>query len=103
MMGQQRGGQKQLFYSFNLDDHVPSDHLLRGIDRFLDLGDLRSAKIMDAVPIRVKTPSRIHNFMGKITIGKFRKWSCLSMVRAASLCNWRMYQLSRSKISLLVK
>jgi transposase len=41
MMGQRSGGQKQLFYSFNLDDHVPADHLLRGIDRFLDLGDLR--------------------------------------------------------------
>jgi transposase len=40
-MGQQSGGQKQLFYSFNLDDHVPSDHLLRGINQFLDLGDLR--------------------------------------------------------------
>ena len=41
MMGQQSGGDKQLFYSFNLDDHIPSDHLLRGIDQFLDLGDLR--------------------------------------------------------------
>jgi transposase len=41
MMGQRQGGQDRLFYSFNLDDHVPSDHLLRGIDRFLDLGDLR--------------------------------------------------------------
>src|SRR6202165_4375497 len=40
MMGQQPGGQKQLFYSFDLDDHVPSDHLLRGIDQFLELGDL---------------------------------------------------------------
>jgi transposase len=30
-----------LFYSFNLDEHVPSDHLLRGVDRFLDLKDLR--------------------------------------------------------------
>jgi hypothetical protein len=40
MMGRLSGGQKQLFYSFNLDDHVPSDHLLRGIDQFLDLGDL---------------------------------------------------------------
>ena len=40
MMGRQRGGQRQLFYSFNLDDHVPSDHLLRGIDQFLDLGYL---------------------------------------------------------------
>jgi transposase len=41
MMGQRSGGHRQLFYSFNLDDHIPSDHLLRGIDQFLDLGDLR--------------------------------------------------------------
>src|SRR5437660_10991156 len=41
MMGQRSGGHRQLFYSFNLDDHVPSDHLLRGLDRFLDLSDLR--------------------------------------------------------------
>jgi transposase len=41
MMGQQGGGQDRLFYSFNLDDHVPQDHLLRGVDRFLDLSELR--------------------------------------------------------------
>ena len=41
MMGHQASGQKKLFYSFNLDDHVPAEHLLRGIDRFLDLGELR--------------------------------------------------------------
>src|SRR5438477_2154009 len=41
MMGQRTGGQRKLFYSFNLDDHVPTDHLLRGIDRVLDLGELR--------------------------------------------------------------
>jgi transposase len=41
MMGQRGGNQDRLFYSFNLDDHVPADHLLRGIDRFLDLADLR--------------------------------------------------------------
>src|SRR4029434_6878590 len=41
MMGQQPGAQDQLFYSFKLDTHVPSDHLLRGIDRCLDLGELR--------------------------------------------------------------
>jgi transposase len=40
MMGQRAGAQDKLFYSFNLDDHVPRDHLLRGIDRVLDLGDL---------------------------------------------------------------
>jgi len=41
MMGMQGGEQERLFYSFNLDDHVPRDHLLRGVDRFLDLGELR--------------------------------------------------------------
>jgi len=41
MMGHQTGGQEKLFYSFSLDDHVPVEHLLRGIDRFLDLGELR--------------------------------------------------------------
>lgn len=41
MMGQQANGQDRLFYSFNLEDHVPANHLLRGIDHYLDLGDLR--------------------------------------------------------------
>jgi len=39
MMGRLDSGQDKLFYSFNLD-HVPQSHLLRGIDRFLDLRDL---------------------------------------------------------------
>jgi len=42
MMGQRGGSQDRLFYSFNLDDHVPSNHLLRGIDRFFDLTELRT-------------------------------------------------------------
>lgn len=41
MMGQQSSVQAPLFYSFNLDSHIPQDHLLRGIDPFLDLGELR--------------------------------------------------------------
>ncbi|HEU4604192.1 MAG TPA: IS1182 family transposase [Steroidobacteraceae bacterium] len=41
MMGSQMNGQDRLFYSFNLEDHIPPDHLLRGIDRFLELDSLR--------------------------------------------------------------
>ena len=41
MMGQHSGNQERLFYSFHLDDHVPKNHLLRDIDRFLDLSELR--------------------------------------------------------------
>jgi len=40
MMGQ-TANQDQLFYEFNLEDHIPRDHLLRGINRFLDLSTLR--------------------------------------------------------------
>src|ERR1700729_4327247 len=42
MMGYNGGDQNRLFYSFNLDDHVPASHLLRGINQFLDLSDLRA-------------------------------------------------------------
>ena len=42
MMGHNGGNQNRLFYSFNLDDHVPANHLLRGINQFLDLSDLRA-------------------------------------------------------------
>ncbi len=40
-MGSKGPDQDQLFYAFNLEERVPQDHLLRGIDQFLDLSDLR--------------------------------------------------------------
>jgi transposase len=42
MMGRQQAGQAPLFYAFNLEDHVPANHMLRGIDRFLDLSELHT-------------------------------------------------------------
>lgn len=41
MMGCRAGSQDRLFYSFNLDEHIPQNHLLRGIERCLDLSELR--------------------------------------------------------------
>ena len=41
MMGRQGEDQVKLFYEFCLEDRVPADHLLRKIDRFLDLSTLR--------------------------------------------------------------
>jgi len=41
MMGTKGGDQNRLFYSFDLDKHIPADHLLRGIDQFLDFSQLR--------------------------------------------------------------
>jgi len=41
MMGRQATGREQLFYTFCLENHVPEDHLLRGIHQFLDLSCFR--------------------------------------------------------------
>jgi hypothetical protein len=45
MMGVQAAA-AQLFYDFCLDDHVPSDHLLRGINRHLEFEGLRQTQAL---------------------------------------------------------
>jgi len=39
MMGSRQIEQGVLFYNFSLDAHVPADHLLRSIDRFVELSE----------------------------------------------------------------
>lgn len=41
MMGQLPAAQNTLFYDFCLERHIPADHLLRQIDRFLDFDQIR--------------------------------------------------------------
>jgi transposase len=41
MMGERTVMQEALFYEFSLERHVPADHLLRSIDRFVDLSGIR--------------------------------------------------------------
>ena len=40
MMGPRQKAQAALFYEFSLEDQVPQDHLLRSIDRFVDLNGI---------------------------------------------------------------
>jgi transposase len=40
-MGHRQVDQVALFYEFSIETHVPADHLLRSIDRFVELGELR--------------------------------------------------------------
>ncbi len=42
MMGDRQVQQDALFYEFLLERHIPKDHLLRAIDRFVDLGGVRA-------------------------------------------------------------
>ncbi len=41
MMGERQVRQEALFYGFSLEEHVPADHLLRAIDRFVELSEIR--------------------------------------------------------------
>jgi hypothetical protein len=42
MIGGRKVMQEALFYGFSLERHVPDNHLLRKIDRFVDLSGLRA-------------------------------------------------------------
>ena len=42
MMGLRQEAPAALLYEFSLEDRVPHDHLMRSIDRFVDLGSIRA-------------------------------------------------------------
>ena len=42
MMGPKQTDQTTLFYEFSLERHIPAAHMLRNIDRFVDLSVIRS-------------------------------------------------------------
>lgn len=41
MMGPRQEAQGALFYEFSIEEHIPRDHILRAIDRFVDLSGIR--------------------------------------------------------------
>src|ERR671910_2199525 len=56
MMGPQQVEQGALFYNFSLDAHVPADHLLRSVDRFVDLSEVR------------REPAPFYSLMGRPSV-----------------------------------
>ena len=42
MMGERRLALEALFYELSLERHVPADHWVRSIDRFVDLSEIRA-------------------------------------------------------------
>jgi hypothetical protein len=57
MMGERRVMQEALFYSFNLERHVPKDHLLRKIDRSSICR--RFGRILNPITVRSDGPRSI--------------------------------------------
>jgi hypothetical protein len=41
MMGERKVDQAALFYEFSVEQHVPAVHMLRAVDRFVDLAGMR--------------------------------------------------------------
>lgn len=41
MMGHRQEAQGALFYEFSIEGHVPPDHMLRAVDRFIDVSSIR--------------------------------------------------------------
>lgn len=48
MMGERQAAQEALFYEFSLERHVPADHWVRAIDRFVDLSEIRGHLLLFA-------------------------------------------------------
>lgn len=42
MMGERQVAQEALFHEFSLERHVSADQWARGIDRFVDLSEIRA-------------------------------------------------------------
>ena len=42
MLGERQVDQSALFYEFSLEKQVPADHMVRAVDRFVDLSDVRT-------------------------------------------------------------
>lgn len=49
----------RLFYDFDLEAQVPTDHMLRQIDRFLDVGAVR--EVLNPVTATLAAPRLIQN------------------------------------------
>src|SRR5437764_8509860 len=65
MMGERRVQQEALFYEFSLERHVPEKHLLRSIDRFVELDGSRP-KAGARLPYSITSSARIRNDCGTV-------------------------------------
>ena len=80
MMGERRVMQEALFYGFSLERHVPNDHLLRKIDRFVDLSEVRAH--LEPYYSEVGRPSIDPELMIRMLIGGY----CFGVRSERRLC-----------------
>src|SRR5271168_3354736 len=95
MMGSRQVEQGALFYNFSLDAHVPADHLLRSIDRFVELSELRR----ELAPFysSLGRPSVAPELMIRMLIVGYcfgirseRRLTTMSYCAASGICAWNV-------------
>jgi predicted ATPase with chaperone activity len=69
MMGHPQVEQAALFYEFSLERQVSADHLLRSIDKFVELGELRR-ELSNTVPSTAPSKSTVHYLMSFCTTSR---------------------------------
>ena len=108
MMGHRQVEQAALFYEFSLERHIPTDHLLRSIDRFVDLEQVRR----DLAPFYISIgrpsidPELMIRMLWSVTAmasvmsaGCARKWRCILLTAgsASSISTTRFRTIQRSR------
>src|SRR3546814_5712920 len=86
----------QLSYDFCLDDHGPTDHLLRGIDRHLDLDSVRA----QLKPFYSSTgrPSVDPELMMRMLIVGYRSEEHTSELQSLMRISYAVFCLKKKKI-----
>src|ERR1700722_15984771 len=86
MMGERRVMQEALFYGFSLERHVPDNHLLRKIDRFVDLSEVR--RHLEPYYSETGRPSIDPELLIRMLM-----WGCCSCIRSERLL-WEEFPLN---------
>ena len=76
MMGHRQVDQAALFYEFSLEAHIPADHLLRSIDRFVEFGEVRRelASFYSTMGRPSVDPDLMIRTSGEMRISNFLLW-----------------------------
>jgi len=88
MMGHRQVEQAALFYEFSLEGHIPTDHLLRSIDRFVDLGQVRQ----DLAPFysSIGRPSIDPELMIRVLLIGYCFWLGVALARHCDIGHCRL-------------
>ena len=92
MMGERRVDQGALFYEFSLERHVPADHLLRAIDRFVSYEGECAGSLETNQSVQLSHPGVQLSYLTP------RHWLAPSRAIDLAICQTRAAPASRPRL-----